>query len=100
MTRKGIGDDEEPPQNGNGNKQWLLIINTVMTALVAMMGMGYAYLLKEMYTTIKGNAESLIRVEERQAVVLRTLPELDKMDKDLLKRVEALESKPANGSKP
>lgn len=99
MTRKGIGE-EEPPQNGNGNKQWLLVINTVMTALVTMMGMGYAYMLKEMYATIKGNAETLIRVEERQAVVLKTIPELDKMDKDLLKRVEALEAKPANGTKP
>lgn len=74
-----------PGRSTNGQKPLLLILNTVLTvALFPLFG----WAARELWTKVDTNGTTLIRVEERQAGVLSTLPRMQTDIRDLSRKID------------
>lgn len=58
------------------------------TVLLGIIVTGGGALLKELRDDVKSNAATMIRVEERQTTVIKTLPEMQSEDRSLRNEIE------------
>lgn len=76
---------EGAPRPINGQKSLLLILNTLVTVLIFPL---FGWAARELWTKVDANGMTLIRVEERQAGVIITLPRMQSDLKELTRKFE------------
>lgn len=89
MVRKESAQSRMSSQT-NG-RSWLLWANTILT-LVLFPVLGFMG--TRIWDKLEINSDRLIRVEEKQIYVIKTVDELKVSGQESVKRLEKLESKP------